>query len=342
MTALLKRVTLEDVAKHARVSNATVSRTIHSPDIVKPETRSAVYAAIRELGFSPNLAARSLVSSRTRIVAALVPSISNPIVSETVAGLSQVLEAEQYQLLLGNTGLSETRELEVMTALIGRRPDGIILIGESKSPEARALIRRYEIPTVQALGLPQEIIDIAVGYSDFDAARDLTRDLLDAGHRSLAFVGAKPGSSYYSDRRYAGFRAAVFAAGGDATSYVAPWPNDNDYDHGAIALQRILVRKKRPSAVFFASDALALGAMLFCLNSGITVPQEISLVGFGGQTLGQHIPPGLTTIRIDGNQIGTRTARNLLLRMADQVRVPQWDDVGYRILHRGSVRRDLI
>ncbi len=332
---MAKRTTVYDVARRARVSPATVSRTIHSPDIVRPETRNVVTQAIRDLGFTPNSVARSLASRRTRIVAALVPSISNAIVSQTVGGLTRVLEAEQYQLLLGNTERSGDREAEAALALIGRQPDGIAVIGELSSPEALEVLAELQIPIVQALGLPRETIDIAVGYSNRNGARDMTRALAGAGYDPIAFVGTVPGSSYYADERANGFRAAMREAGkhGQITLEL-PWPGD--YAQGAAAIKKLLDSPQRPRAAFFASDILALGAMLHCLNAGIRIPDEIGIVGFGGQELGRLLPPGLTTVQIDGDELGVRAARSLLKRMADRTDVPRIEDVGYKIVQRGS------
>jgi len=249
--------------------------------------------------------------------------------------MTRELGAEQYQLLLGNTERSGAREADVIAALLGRQPDGIAIVGELNSTEGLDVLAQSEIPIIQVLGLPGDIVDIAVGYSNRKAARDMTQALLRAGYESIVFIGALKGTSYYVDERAAGFEAAMNEAGRlGRTVLDVPWPGD--YAHGAVAVRRLLESEPKPGAAFFASDILALGAMLYCLNAGVRIPQEIGIVGFGGQELGQLLPPGLCTVEIDADELGAKAARSLLKRMSDRADVPKVEEVGYRIVQRGS------
>ena len=320
-------VRMHDVARLAEVSPITVSRALSQPDKVSAETRRRVEAAIAQVGYVPNLTAGSLASNRSRIIAAVVPTIANSIFADTVQGLSDQLERQGYQLLLGQTGYSETTEDELIRAFLGRRPDALVLTGIGRSAAARALLRNAEIPIVETWDLTAAPLDMLVGFSNRDAGRAMAEFFLARGYRRLAFVGS-------TDQRSQARRAGFLAAAPDALTIALD--EQASVPRGRAALQRVRAEAPDVQAIFFSTDVLAVGALLECQRLGLAVPRELAIAGLGDLPIAAEINPALTTIEIRGYAIGEHAARMLLQRLAGERVAPKIVDLGFRIVARAS------
>ncbi|MBV8166276.1 MAG: LacI family DNA-binding transcriptional regulator [Alphaproteobacteria bacterium] len=320
-------VRMHDVARLAAVSPITVSRALSQPDKVSAETRRRVEAAIAQVGYVPNLTAGSLASNRSRIIAAVVPTIANSIFADTVQGLSDQLERQGYQLLLGQTGYSETTEDELIRAFLGRRPDALVLTGIGRSAAARALLRNAEIPIVETWDLTAAPLDMLVGFSNRDAGRAMAEFFLARGYRRLAFVGS-------TDQRSQARRAGFLAAAPDALTIALD--EQASVPRGRAALQRVRAEAPDVQAIFFSTDVLAVGALLECQRLGLAVPRELAIAGLGDLPIAAEINPALTTIEIRGYAIGEHAARMLLQRLAGERVAPKIVDLGFRIVARAS------
>ena len=201
-----RAVTKEDVARVAGVSHITVSRVINSPDKVAPATRERVQAEIARMGYIPNLLAGGLASRRTRIVAAVVPTIGHSIFAETVRGMSEYLMAHGYQLLLGQSDYSEDIETRLVEAFIGRRVDGLVLTGVQHTAATLQRLKTAGIPVVETWDLTPEPIDMLAGFSNYDAGAAMGDYLVEQGYRRIAFVG---GEDPRGVARLAGLSAAL-------------------------------------------------------------------------------------------------------------------------------------
>src|ERR687886_79689 len=157
---------IEDVAAMAGTSPITVSRTLRYPDKVAPQTRSRVLAAIETLGYVPNLAASSLASHRSGIVAVLVPTIANSIFAETIQGVSDAVAAAGLQILLGDYGYSPERERRLLQALVGRRPEAVVVVGVVRSGGLRRLLKSLAVPVIETWDLTRDPVDTVIGFSN--------------------------------------------------------------------------------------------------------------------------------------------------------------------------------
>lgn len=184
------RATVRDVARVAGVSPMTVSRAVNTPDKVPALTLSKVQAAIAETGYVPNLMAGGLRTNRSRLVAALIPTLVGPVFSKPVQALTAALTERGYQLMLGQTGHADSREDDWLAAVIGRRPDGIALTGVRHSSQTRRRLLASRIPVVETWDLTPRPIDMLVGFSHVAIARVVCRRLHAAGRRRLAVIGA--------------------------------------------------------------------------------------------------------------------------------------------------------
>src|SRR5215831_395330 len=202
--------TLSAVAERAGVSAITVSRVVRLPDLVAPQTRARVEAAMRELGYVPNQLAGALAGARTKSVGVLVPTIANSIFADTVQGLSDELEPLGYAVILAQSRYDAAREDRMLSALLSRRPEAIIMVGSPATAEGARLLQRAGIPVVETWELPNEPIDAVAGFDNYAAGVAVAKHLIAQGRKNPAFIG---GDDPRATRRYNGFSETALHAG---------------------------------------------------------------------------------------------------------------------------------
>lgn len=326
-------VTVNDVARLAGISAMTVSRAINTPDRLPPATLAKVRAAIASTGYVPNLLAGGLRSNKSRLVAALVPTLNSPVFNETVQALTAALRLQGYQLMLGQTGYADPLEDELLGAIIGRRPDGIVLTGVVHSADARSRLQASGIPVVETWDLTPEPIDMLVGFSHSAVADAVCRYLHGRGRQRLAVIG---GDDERARRRSQAFVATALSLGlPEPLVHVVPAPTT--LGSGRSGLQALLARGIHFDAVFCSSDLLALGVLTEAQVLGISIPDRLAVVGFGDLAFAQDLHPALTTVRIDGTRIGTEAARCIVDRVEGRPVPERMVDIGFLIIERASV-----
>lgn len=323
---------MEDVARAAGVSMITVSRALNTPDKLAAATLARVRSAIDSLRYVPNLTAGSLASKRSRIVAAIVPTIANSIFSETVDGLAQALAPRGYQLLLGQSHYRADEEAALVGAFLGRRVDGIVLTGLAHARGVRAGLQRAGVPVVETWDLGPRPIDMLVGFSNAAAGEAAARHLAGKGYRVLGFIG---GDDDRSAARLAGFRAGAKACRlGDVA--VATVTSPSTLDEGAAALAGLMQRSDPPRAVFCTNDMLAAGAVFECRRRRIAVPAKVAVMGFADLPIAAGMEPALTTIQVRSGEMGRRVGAMLLRRFDGLAPEQRIVDVGFAVVERAS------
>jgi LacI family transcriptional regulator, gluconate utilization system Gnt-I transcriptional repressor len=326
-------VTLHDVAKVAGVAPITASRALNTPAQVSAEVLKKVTEAVARTGYVPNLLAGGLASTRSRLVAAVVPTISGPVFLETVQALTEALALRGYQLMLGQAGYAGSREDALLEAIIGRRPDGIVLTGILHSPEGRRRLLASGIPVVETWDLTPTPIDMLVGFSHTDVGREVAEFLHTKGRRRLAVVA---GDDERAVRRSAAFQARALALGLPAPEVVVV-PAPTTLKSGRSALATLVQgSKKKIDAVFCSSDLLALGVMTEARVLGIRVPQQMAVVGFGDLEFAADLDPALTTVHIKGAAIGQQAAQFIVERAEGRPVTERVIDIGFSIIERQS------
>ncbi|RYF31839.1 MAG: LacI family DNA-binding transcriptional regulator [Comamonadaceae bacterium] len=325
-------VTLHDVAKLAGVAPITASRALNTPDRVSADVLEKVSDAVRRTGYVPNRLAGGLASARSRLVAAVVPTIAGPVFLQTVQSLTAALAESGYQLMLGQSGYAESREDALLEAIIGRRPDGIVLTGVMHSPAGRKRLLAAGIPVVETWDLTPTPIDMLVGFSHTEVGRSVANFLHGRGRRRLAVVA---GDDERSARRHGAFSDAARALGlAEVQVIVVPAPTT--LKSGRAALTELLQRAAGVDAVFCSSDLLALGVLTEAQARGIAVPAALSIVGFGDLEFAADLHPALTTVRIDGTAIGRQAARFIVDRAEGREVGTAVVDIGFSIVARDS------
>jgi LacI family transcriptional regulator, gluconate utilization system Gnt-I transcriptional repressor len=311
--------TLAQVAAHAGVSPITVSRVVRLPDMVARPTRERVEAAMRALGYVPNLVAGSLASARTRAVGVLVPTVANAIFADTIQGISDSLEPLGYAVFLAQSRYDDMREDKMLAALLARRPEALIMVGSPATAAGAQMLRRARIPVVETWDLPDDPIDAVAGFDNTATGAAVANHFAAAHRRKLAFVG---GDDPRATRRWTGFYQAALAAGLDPPRRLILARNAGS---GVAAAAELTDR----DAVFAANDALALGVLAGLRQSKRRVPEDVGVIGLGDLEIGRLVHPSLSTVRIDGEAIG-RTAGTLTVSRQGPRRI----DLGFSLVKR--------
>jgi LacI family transcriptional regulator len=284
--------TIIDVARRAGVSPMTVSRVINSTAPVRDETREAVTAAIRELSYTPNVAARSLVTSRELRIGVIYSNPSAAFMSEFLTGVFEEASARAAQLVLlkGTNGSPPSRE--AIQGLIASGVGGMILappLGESAM--IRRVLQEAKLPTAVVGAVARDAISVRI--DDRRAAYDMTRHLLALGHRRLGFIIGNPDQSA-SAARLSGFHSAVREAGDVQTQVVQ---GDFSYASGLVAGEHLLDAAIPPTAVFASNDDMAAAVVSVAHRRHLDVPGDLTVAGFDDTTAAVTLWPPLTTIR---------------------------------------------
>lgn len=329
---LPERPTVIDVARRAGVSPATVSRVMNAPDMVTEKTRNKVNKAVTELGYLPNLLAGALASNRSRVISFVAPGTMLTLFNATIQKVVQHMGEAGYQVLIGFGGSNETSFSEAVLSALARRPDGMILIGSGPSGAIRERLISARIPIVEAWDLPRKPIDMAVGYSLEDLSQEVANFVINSGYKRPFFCWGK-GPRGLAIRH--GITQALVAANFDEPEhhqYVFP----GQFGDGRDAVRHILELDERPDLLLCISDWLAHGAMTEARYQGLSVPADLAICGFGDQDFAAHVEPPLTSVRIDGGEIG-RVAAEMLLACLDGKKPPEpVVDVGFQLMRRES------
>ncbi|RZL98802.1 MAG: LacI family DNA-binding transcriptional regulator [Variovorax sp.] len=324
-------ITLADVSRLAGVSAITISRALNTPERVSPETREKVRLAVERTGYVPNLLAGGLASNRSRLVAALVPTIAGPVFLETIQALTETLAGRGYQLMLGQSGYDRSREDALIDAIVGRRPDGIVLTGIMHSAQGRRRLLASGIPVVETWDLTPEPIDMLVGFSHERAGAAMAGFLRERGYHRPAIV---TGDDRRADLRRIGFEQAWGTRGASLPVHRVPAPTT--LGAGRSALARLLDAGVPIDALACSSDVLAHGVIIEAQARGLRVPQDLGVIGFGDLAFARDAHPAITTIRIDGTAIGRQAALCIVERAEGRAVASKVMDLGFSVVARDS------
>lgn len=307
---------MEDVAKRAGVSTMTVSRALKGTAKVSNETRQRILNVVHEMGYLPNTLASSLSSSRSTTIGLIVPSIDNSIYTQTIKALSDVLRRSGYQLMIAECGYDPAEEEELITTFLAHRVGGLVLHNTEHTQRAISQIEKSGVPVVENGNIPPHPIDMAVSYSNRDAAYSMTMHLGRLGYQHIAFASLSSAHNDRSRDRLEGYRAALAQMGRKYDPRLVI-ETSRGLAGGAEAVTRILQAAPETDAVFCAGDVLAAGALFECQKRGWAVPGRIAIASFDDVDLLRYISPSVTTLRLPRYEIGEKSAQMLLSRIID-------------------------
>jgi LacI family transcriptional regulator len=305
--------TIVDVALKAKVSIATVSRVANSSSHkVNPATRAKVVRAIRELDYRPNALAKGLLMKRTMTVGIIIPDISNPYYAEIVRGIQDKADEDGYAVILLNTERNQDRILKHIYFLREKSADGIVFSGGvihdgNILSSLKELRDRVVVIGQHKVGFP------AVAIDNVGGATKAVEYLIELHHRRIGFIGG-PGRSLSTKERLSGYRSALTRRG---------YPYDRSLTRkgdltpmSGYLLAKDLIRKERPTAVFSANDQMAFGAIRAAKELGLSVPDDLSVVGFDNIPFSAYYEPSLTTVGIPMYDAGVAAMEMLIQQIS--------------------------
>ena len=329
--------TIKDVAKRAGVSTTTVSHVINKTRFVAEETRDAVWAAIKELHYSPSAVARSLKVNHTKTLGLLATSSEAPYFAEIIEAVENRCFERGYTLILGNAHNDLHKQRAYLSMMAQKRVDGLLVMC-SEYPDD--LLKMLE----ENRNIPMVVMDWGESRGDFtDTVLDNAfqggylagRYLIERGHRD---IGAIPGQMERNTGggRHAGFVKALTEAG---IQLRPEWTVQGDFEpeSGYQAMQQILSQKQRPTAVFCGGDIMAMGAICAADELGLRVPQDISVIGYDNVRNARYFTPALTTVHQPKAQLGEKALEMLLDRITSKREDPQTIEVNPTLIERRSV-----
>ncbi|MCF7220207.1 LacI family DNA-binding transcriptional regulator [Marilutibacter chinensis] len=306
----MAHVTIKDVARAANVSVATVSRVLNGHDNVTEPVRKRVLSTAQELRYTPHAAARSLSSRRTQTLGVVLPDLHGEFFSELIRGIDQVARQHRLHLLLSSYHGHVEEQGTALQAMRGR-VDGLLVMSPytASSPtldDPRAL---SQLPVVLINSQSAGAGGVLLGIDNYGGARAMVEHLVAGGHRRIAFI-AGPEDNFDAHERLRGYRDALAALLPGSPEWILR--GDFDEASGHRAGRDLIAAVERPDAVFAANDMMALGCMFALLQAGIDVPGEVALAGFDDIPLAGYVHPGLSTMRVNIAELGSRATELLI------------------------------
>lgn len=312
----MARITMEEIARLAGVSLATVSRTIHSPNLVKPGTLERVKGVMEKNRYVYNVTASDFSKKRSTVIGVIIPTPKGAIFANSTQAIQEAAQERGFSLIIGSTGYEPEAESNLLRQFQERRLAGVILTGFTIGQEKviRDLVRGG-IPCVVVWEVLQNSSLSFVGFNNFDAAFSMTEYLISLNHRRIGLILGPYSRIGRAMRRLEGYRAALERSGltFDPAIVMEKMPTLKE---GKEAMAELLSLRDRPTAVFAASDMLAVGAMSALRERGLRIPEDISVAGFDDIDFAAYTDPPLTTVRVPAWEMG-EIAVSLLVDMIE-------------------------
>lgn len=312
-----KGASLNDVARFAKVSTATVSRVLNNPEKVAEKSRLLVQAAIDQLGYIPDGSARALASNHTRAIGAVVPTLDNAIFAAGVQGFQSRLKKLGYTVIVTSHEYDLVEELNEVKTLLRQGIDALLLVGSIHDPSLPKLLEEKKIAYVNCWSYKPGSSQPYIGFDNKKAARKLTNYLLDLGHRDIAIIAGHTRNNDRAMDRLLGILEAM-----EERNLKLPQNNilERSYTvkQGREAMRILLQGSSPPTAVMCGNDILALGALAECQSVSIRVPEDISITGFDDLDISAQIIPPLTTIHVPLAEMGELAANFLVSQINNE------------------------
>ncbi|MGC1489631.1 MAG: LacI family DNA-binding transcriptional regulator [Albidovulum sp.] len=299
--------TLADVAAKSGVSTATVSRCLNFPTQVAASTREKVMSAIDALGYSPNFGARAMAANRTNTIGAIIPTMENAVFARGLQAFQEELRLHGFTMLVASSSYRPDMEEEQIRALVARGADALLLIGHARDPGIYKFLEARQVPVLVTWAFDRSIDRMSVGFDNRIAMRDMAREVLKLGHRRLALISAPVSLNDRALARLDGLQDAMQEFGltlADMTVVEIPYGIEN----GGNVFETLMRAPVRHTVVFCGNDVLAAGALRRAHSMNISVPCEVSIVGFDDIELAQVVYPSLTTVHVPHREMGRRAA----------------------------------
>lgn len=335
MSKLKSAPTLNDVARKAGVSTATVSRCLNTPDRVVEATRLRVQSAIETLGYTPNFAARVMAAKRTFTIGAIIPTMENAIFARGLQAFQEELHGRGYTLLVSSSAYKPKIEEEQIRTLVARGADGLLLIGHDRAPHIYDFLEQRRIPALVAWSYSADSVLPSIGFDNRMAMFELTEKVIKLGHTRLAMISGITHGNDRAQLRLQGARDAL-RVNGLKPETLNVVETTYDIENGARRFSDLMAQGEPPTAVLCGNDVLAAGAVQCAQDMGMRVPEDVSITGFDDIELARIVTPALTTVHVPHREMGRKAAEELV-NMVERETPARSQRLGTQIVERGSL-----
>ena len=326
------RITLEEVARLAGVSTATVSRVLSKPDVVRSNTKEQVMAAVRQLDYQPDAAARALASGRTHTVGCVIPTLDHAIFARSTQAMQTTLAQAGYQLLVASHEYDPATEFEVVRALQQRGVDSLVLVGTDHAPRLWKALSVWRKPTLLTWSCDPRLPSLC--FDNAGAARMATQHLLGLGHRRIGVISGLTAHNDRARSRIDGVRQALTQLKLTLPPSLVTEQAFN-LEGGRLGLRKLMSVRQPPTAIFCGNDLLAVGALLEAQRMNLKVPEHLSICGIDNLEIAEAINPGLTTVSLPTQDLGRIAAQYMLSAISGEVIAAQ-SLLPFELVVRGS------
>ncbi|MGF1718529.1 LacI family DNA-binding transcriptional regulator [Vibrio kyushuensis] len=321
------RPTLQDIADKIGITKMTVSRYMRNPESVAEKTREKIAKVIEEVGYIQNRAPAMLSKSSSKAIGILLPSLSNQVFASFAEGIEEVTKANGYETLIAHIGYSPEEEESKVASLLSYQVDGLIFTETQHTKRTLQMIKTAGVPVVETMELPENPVDMVVGLDHKQASYTVVKQMIEAGKRSVAYFGARLDSR--TQLRMDGYKQAVEEAG--LTPKCILTEAHSNYTLGGELLEKALVQYPDLDGIFCTNDDIAIGAMMYAQANNISVPKQLSVVGYNALDIGQAISPKLTSVDSPRYEIGKKSAELLIDALAGNSSEQKVFDLGFTI-----------
>ncbi len=331
-------ITIYDVAREANVSMATVSRVVNGNPNVKPTTRKKVMEVIDRLGYRPNAVARGLASKKTTTVGVIIPDISNMIFAELARGIEDIAMMYNYNIILSNSDQNVDKELRLLNTMLGKQVDGLVFMSGNITEEHVSEFEKSPVPVVLAGSMEETGKIPSVNIDHEQAVYEAINNFIERGHKKIAMVIGPLHEPVNAEKKLVGYKRALSEAG---IEYNEDFVQEGDYtyDSGIEAFEKFLESDIKPTAVFVASDEMALGVVHGAEDKGFVIPDDFEVITSENTKLSLMVRPQLTTIVQPLYDIGA-VAMRLLTKLMNKEEVPEHKVIlPHRVEERASTKQ---
>lgn len=332
-----KSMGLKDVAKYAGVGLGTASRVLNNHPSVTKETRRLVLEAMKELNYKPNAIARSLKIKSTGTIGVIIPDITSAYFPDIVRGIEDVAYDNEYNIMLFNTDLDNEKEMIALNMLHEKKVDGVIFISNTLSSTTKDKFLDMDIPIVLIASKDDDNVFPSITIDNENAAYEAVSYLCKLGHKNISMISGHLDDPNSGVPRIEGYKRALLVNNISLEdNYI--YEGDFTYKSGYECMHKLLSNPARPTAVFVASDIMAIGASKAILESGLKVPEDISIFGFDGVEAAEFFYPAISTIEQPRYSMGAEGMK-LLKKLMNREGIEEGNVVlKYKLLERASCR----
>ena len=322
-----RRPGLQDIAVRVGTTKMTVSRCLRNPNAVGQPLRTRILEAAQEVGYLPNHAPMMLAGAPSKSIGVMVPSVTNHVFAEVLAGAVETAETAGYRVVIAHYGYDRLAEERGIASLIAANIDGLILGDRDHSDDALRMIDLAGIPVIEVMDSRSPYLQQVVGYDNFEAAYAMTAAMLSQGYETLVYLAVRLDARTL--QRRAGYTKAMQDHGFDPISVETA--EKSSFTGGAVLMQQVIRDHPTTNGIFCTNDDVAIGAYFECIRQGIGVPEDMAIAGFHALDIGQAMIPRLASVRTDRYGIGSRATKELLARLTGDPTYDSVIDLGFTI-----------